>query len=68
MHTVTAIQKIAIRCMIAVNGEKFSSYYCFVKSFYGLLPSKQIEQRLEHKHPDTIIDVTMGSKDVPKTN
>ena len=61
-------------CIFAVTGGNFTSYYRFLKGFYGLadIPTifqEQIDQTLENKHPawlDDILVVTKGTKDQHK--
>ena len=61
-------------CIFAVTGGDFTSYYRFLKGFYGVadIPTifqEKIDQTLENKHPawlDDIIIVTKGPKEQHK--
>ena len=63
-------------CIFAVTGGNFTSYYRFLKRFYGLadIPTifqEESDQTLENEHPawlDDIIVVTKGSKEQQKRN
>ena len=54
-------------CMFAVTGGNFTSYYRFLKGFYGLadIPTifqEKIDQTLENKHPAWLDDIIVETK------